>query len=123
MTLIPEIKKYRRDDTEHTDPINCIWGVDPHTACALCKERFNLGEATIAFDTFDLPARSLDTVHYHPACLDMLVAVVMQDMAALVEAKGFVVGTYIARRRDKIRKALDTIVFAGTVQLPPSNVR
>lgn len=120
MTLIPELTKYRHEADEITEPRMFSWGVTPETVCAICGDPFNRGEAVIAFDTLGLGNKPMTEHHYHPSCLDVLVAVVVQDMAELVEKKGFVLGTYMASRREKVGKAFDTVMFSGTVQLAPS---
>lgn len=118
MVLIPEITKYRHEADELTDPTTLVWGVTPDTVCSICGDPFNRGEAVIAFDTLGLGSKPLTEHHYHPSCLDVLVAVVVQDMAALVEEKGFVIGEYIAERHDKVKAALDTVMLSGAVLRP-----
>ena len=118
MTLISEITKYRHEADEITDSRTFSWGVTPDTVCSICGDLFNKGEAVIVFDTLGLGSKPMREHHYHPSCLDVLVAVVVQDMAALVEEKGFVVGEYIAERQDRVKAALDTVMLSGAVLLP-----
>lgn len=121
MTLFAEITTYTSDATEHTDLLEKMRGVDRDTPCALCAKVFQLGEAVIAYDCFKQPG--LAVFHYHPACIEILIAVALQDMAKLVDEKGFVVGDYLASRRERVGRAFDTVMFAGTVQLPPDITR
>ena len=118
MTLFSEITKYRHEADELTDPKTLVWGVAPDTVCSICGDLFNKGEAVIVFDTLGLGNNPLIAHHYHPSCLDVLVAVVVQDMAKLVEEKGFVVGEYMAERQDRVKAAFDAVMFSGSVLRP-----
>lgn len=120
MVLIAEITTYKENATDDTEFTEGRWGVNTDTTCALCNGHFSIGEAVISYDYVGSP---WVTYHYHPSCLEVLVSVAILDMAELVKAKGFVLGTYIAPRKDNVIEALNTIVFSGTVQLPHSRVR
>ena len=120
MSLI-EITTYLPETTEDTDPLERMRGVERDTTCGLCDKPFCIGEAVIAYDCFE--AKTLIVWHYHPSCLEVLVTVGLQDMAKLVDEKGFVLGKYIAKRRGRVTAALDTVMLAGTVQLPADIVR
>jgi hypothetical protein len=120
MVLFVKTTAYRDDLEELDDPNQYRWGIDPDTVCALCADPVVLGDPVIVVDNVGVrPGKGVfNLAYFHPSCLDPLVTIVVQDMAKLIDETGFVLGEYMAARREPVMKSIDCIMFSGTVRLP-----
>jgi len=120
MVLIVKTTAYREDLEELEDGTQFTWGIDPDTVCAFCTAPVVLGDPVIVVDNAGIGRgkRVFKQDYFHPECLDTFVAIVVQDMAKLIDETGFVLGEYMAARREPVMESIDRIMFSGTVRLP-----
>jgi hypothetical protein len=88
----------------------------PGDKCCRC------GEAIYGMDAiqFDVYGRMPD-LNMHPACAEEIVTVVVQDLARLIDHRGFVIGTYMSSRHENVVPSFEKVLLAGRAQTLPDH--
>jgi hypothetical protein len=98
------------------------WDVPSRGAkCVVCGGEVKIGDTLITYDAatqYKTAKGSITSLHIHPTCAEKLTTSVIQDLAKIVDAEGFVLGGYMAPRADRLTKAMDKVIFAGSVLKP-----
>lgn len=115
-TIYQEDYPPAKSEIERLERNTPLFMPEPNTRCTICAENI-YGVDAISFDVYT----GMPDLFMHPACAESLAVSLVQDLARVVDARGFVVGTYLSAREDRVLPALEKLLLAGRAQTLPKH--